>query len=196
MANALEIEQLFHQGGVVRHGIDDLHAGVPQRQVTDGIEVDVFSVECPVFADLPSAREDGLGDTLRGRAAIGRVELDAEVRVRAARIVAGGENDAAVGPVLADDAGGGRRGEQAALAHNDPGHTIGRRHAENDLDRLPVVITAITAQHECAALEVRLGVEDRLDKVFQVVGRLELPDFFAQTGGAGALVGEGLGGDG
>ena len=98
--------------------------------------------------------------------------------------------------VFADKAGGGRRGEQAALANNDPGHAVGSRHAQNDLDRMAVVITAVTAENQRAALEVRLGVEDRLDKVFQVMGRLENPDLFAQTGGAGALVGKGPGADG
>ena len=35
LLNALEIEQLFHQGGIVRHWIDDLYSGVAQRQGTE-----------------------------------------------------------------------------------------------------------------------------------------------------------------
>ena len=62
----------------------------------------------------------------------------------------------------------------------------------------PTDLTSIagSTEHEYAALEVRLRVEDRLDEVFQVMGCLKLPDFLAQTGGAGALVRKGLGGDG
>ena len=30
LANAPEIEQRFHQGGVVRHGVDDLHTGIAE----------------------------------------------------------------------------------------------------------------------------------------------------------------------
>ena len=102
--------------------------------------------------------------------------------------MAGGEYDAAVAAVFADDAGGGRSRQQAALANDDPGHTVGRCHSDNDLDRLPIIVSAITAHDECAPPEVRLGIEYRLDKVFQVVGRLEDPDLFTQARGAGALV--------
>ena len=192
-ADAVEIEQVFHQGGVVRHRVDNLDAGVAERHAFEGIEVDVLCAEDAVAGDLAGARENGLGDTLRCRAAVGGVELDAEVLVGAAGVVAGREDDAAVGPVFADHAGGGRRGEQTALADQYFRDAIGGRHAENDLDGLPVVIAAVTAQHERAARERRPGVEDRLDEVFQVVRRLEDPDLLAQAGGAGALVGKGLG---
>jgi hypothetical protein len=40
-----------------------------------------------------------------------------------------------------------------------------------------------------------LGVEDRLDEVFQIVWLLEDPDLLAQAGGAGALTLERRGGD-
>ena len=83
--------------------------------------------------------------------------------------------------------------EQAALAHDDPGHAVGCRHAEYDLDRLPVVITAITAQGESTALEVSLCIEYRLDKIFQIMGFLENTDLFPQSGGTGTLIREGLG---
>lgn len=46
---------------------------------------------------------DAVGDGVGGRSAVGRVELDAEVAVDAARIVAGRQQDAALGANLCVD---------------------------------------------------------------------------------------------
>ncbi len=132
----------------------------------------------------------------RRRAPVRRVEFDPEVFIRSTGVVTGRQDDTAVGLVLADDAGGRRRGKQAALSDDDLGYAVGGRHADDDLDGLTVVITTITTQDQTAALEVRLGVEDRLDKVFQIVPGLKNPDLFAQPGGARSLICEGLGGNG
>jgi hypothetical protein len=119
--------------------------------------------------------------TAPGRAAVGDVELDAEVLVRAAGVVAGGQDDAARGLVLADQAGGRRRRQDAALPHHHPAKPLAGGHAQDDLDRLAVVEASVAADHQGARAAVASGpfpgVEDRLDEVLQVVGLLELLTF-------------------
>ena len=80
--------------------------------------------------------------------AIADIVLDAEIAVRAAGIVAGGEDDAAEGLAAADHAGGGGRRQEAALADQHPAEAVGGRHLEHGLDDLAVVVAAVAADHE------------------------------------------------
>ncbi len=113
-------------------------------------------------------------------AAIGGIELDAEVALGAAGVVAGREDDAALGGVFADHGRGGWGGEQAVAADQHATDAVGCRHADDGLDCLAVVIAAVTADHQGAALEIGHHIEDGLDKVLQVVGGLELGNGLAQ----------------
>ena len=169
---------------------------VAQAEAFEGVEIDILGLDGLVLTDRQGARVDRLGDLLRGRAAVGGVELDAEVAVRAARVVAGREDDAAGSGVLADHAGGGRGGEDAALADQAARHAVGGGHAQDHLDRLAVVEAPVAADHQGAAAQRVLGVEDALHEVFQVVLALEHADLFAQARGAGLLVVKRGGGDG
>ena len=114
--------------------------------------------------------------------------FDAEVAVRAAGIVAGGEDNAAEGPRPADDAGGRRRREYSVLTDQDPSETVGGGDFENDLDGFAVVKSPVTAHYQGLALIACQRIEDRLDKILQVVGLLEDRDLFPQAGSARALV--------
>jgi hypothetical protein len=125
----------------------------PSVTLADLVQVHRVGVDDPVAVDGLGAREHGVGDRLRRRAAGVDVELDAEVLVRPAGVVAGGQDDAALGLVLADDAGGRRRRQDAALADQRLGDTVGRGHAQDDLDRLAVVEAPVAADHQRAAVE-------------------------------------------
>jgi hypothetical protein len=78
----IEVEQLAHQRQVVGHRVDDLdhHRVDCWRQAA---EVDIGGVGQSVLV-IERARVDRVGDLLRRRAAVGAVELDAEVAVGAA----------------------------------------------------------------------------------------------------------------
>ena len=189
----VEVEQRLHELRVVVDRVDHVHRHRAEAGAADGVEVDAAPLDREVTVDHEGALVDRLGHLLRGGAAVGDVELDAEVLVRPARVVAGREDQAALGAVLANHAGGGRGGEEPALADDDPADPVGRRHAQDGLRGRAVVEAAVSADHQRAAREVRAGVEDRLDEVLQVAGLLEYADLLAQAGGAGALVREGVG---
>ena len=88
---------------------------------------------------------------------------------RPAGVVAGGEDDAAVGG--AEDGRRSRRGWRGSpLSHQHPRHAIGGGHPQDGLHRLAVVELAVAPHHQGAAPQVRPHVEDRLDEVLQIVG--------------------------
>ncbi len=84
----------------------------PMRDDAERVEIDVGRIDRLVGGDRFRAREDRVGDLLRRRAAVADVVFDAEIAVGAAGIVAGREDDAAIGAERADQAGDrGRRQE-------------------------------------------------------------------------------------
>ena len=103
-ADGREVEQGRHQRLVVGDRIEHLDRHPADLGGADAVEVEVGRVQGPVFADGLGAGEDRVGDLLRRRAAIADIVLDAEIAVRPAGIVAGGEDDAAEGLAAADHA--------------------------------------------------------------------------------------------
>ena len=71
--------------------------------------------------------------------------------------MAGRQDDAAERLVLADDVGGGRRRQDAALPDQHRAEAIGRGHADRDLDDLAVVVAAVAADHQRLALRSPRG---------------------------------------
>ncbi len=139
------------------------------------------------LGDLQRLGVDRVRDLFWRGAAVCGVELDAEVSIRTAGVMAGREDKAAEGLVLADHAGGGRRGENAAGADQKTPEAVCGGDADDGLDRLRVIIAAIPADHERVpgqALGRPDGIEDRLDEVCQVVAFRELGDLLAQAAGA------------
>ena len=190
-----EVEQRLHQLGIVGDRVDHLDGHAAEVAGAGRVEVDVGRVEDAVLGYGFGAGVDRIGDLLRRRAAVADVVLDAEVLGRPAGIVAGREDDAAEGAVLADDVRGGRRGEDAAAADEDAAEAVGGGHLHRDLDDLAVEVAAVAADHEGLALEALEAVEDRLDEVLDVVRLLEVRHLLAQARGAGLLVVEGRGGE-
>jgi hypothetical protein len=94
-AHGREIEQRVHQVGVVGDRVHDLDLHLAELLVAHMIDIHVRRPCDPVVCDLEAGRVDGAGDRLRCRPAVGDVELDAEIALRTARVVAGRENDAA-----------------------------------------------------------------------------------------------------
>ena len=195
-ANRREIKQRFHQFGIVGHRVDHFHLHVAHRLRPQPVEHRIGRIDDAVAIQRSAAGKDRVGDFFRRRPAVAGVVLDAEVALRPTGIVAGGKNQAAEAPVLADHAGGGRRRQNAALPHQNPAKAVGGGHFENDLGRLAVVVAPVAAQHQRAARRCIDGVEHRLDEVFQISRRLEYGDLLAQARGARFLVGEGSRGDG
>ena len=192
IADLIEVEQLLHQGDVVVDPIDHL-----DLQRTDAEGAGRIQGQCHLFADAVAVQRlrggvDGIGEGFGGRAAIGAIHLDAEVAIGAAGVMAGGEDDAGGGAVLADQVRGGRGGEDAAGGGDQPGHAMGGGHARDHADGAAVAVAAVAAHHQGSAGDARHGAQDRLDEALQVVRRLELATALAQAGGAGLLIGEGL----
>ncbi len=69
-ADRAEIEQAFHQVGIVLHGIDDFHNQIAQRVKAKSIEVDISFVEDLVGIDDLGAGIDRIRDLFRCRSAI------------------------------------------------------------------------------------------------------------------------------
>ncbi len=196
LADCRKIKQRLHQFGVVIHCVDHFNRHLAQLAAADHINRHIGSFQYAVLADGFALGKNRLGYCLGGGAAVAAVELDAEIAIRPAGIMAGRQNNAAEGMVFADHARSRRGGEDAALSDHDLAQAVGRRHLQDNLHRLAVVVAAIAAQHQGRTLRCGDAVEDGLHEIFKIIRLLEGADFFAQSRGAGLLVGKGLGGDG
>lgn len=192
----LEVEQLGHERLVVGDGIDDLDRRIGDRRGADRRQVDIRRIGNAVAVDRLGAGVDRVGYLFRRRAAIADIVLDAEVAFGTAGIVTGGKDEAAIGLARADHGRDGGRRQDAVLADQEPAHAVGRRHLQDRLDGLGVVVPAVAADHERAALDSVQAVEHRLHEVLEIVRLLEDRYFLAQAGRAGALAGNRLGLDG
>ncbi len=147
-ADRVEIEQLFHQRGIIGNRVDDFHIHVAKLLGADRIDVGIRGLGDHILRNCLGAGEDCLGDFFRRRPAIAYIVLDAEIFGRAAGIVAGGQDETAESLVLADDVGSGGRRQNAALADEDTAKAVGRRHLDGDLHHLAIVVAAVTADHQ------------------------------------------------
>ena len=186
-ADGVEVEQLLHQFRVVENRIDHFDRHLLDARQSRRIEVDVGRIADAVLGDGLRARKHGLGDLFRCRAAIGDVVLDAEIAIGAARIMAGRQDEAAAGAMLADDAADGRRRQNAALPQQHARVAVRSRHAQHRLDGRAVVVTPVAAQHQRLAMAVAERVEHALHEVFQVLRGAEERHLLAQARGAGPL---------
>ena len=110
--------------------------------------------------------------------------------------MAGGQHKTSVGAILSDQAGGGGGRQQAPASYQQSPDPIGRSHLDDDLCRLPVVVSAIATQHQGDALRVADGVQNGLNEVLKVMWLQDDLDFLAQARSSGLLVFERLGADG
>ena len=184
----VEIEQRFHQGGVIGDGIDHLDGQVADLHLAERIEVDIVALHDQIAVDRLRAGVDRLRHLFGRRAAIADIVLDAEILVRPAGIVAGGEDETAERLALADQVAGGGGGQDAALADDDAGEAVGGGHADRDLNHLAVEEAAVTADDQRRAILAVDRIEHRLDEIFRIMRLLEHPDLFAQAGCARLLV--------
>ena len=197
-AQRVEVEQRAHQLQVVADRVEDFDPHAVDLMAADALEVDVGRVGDQVFADRQAACVDRVGDALRCRPAVGRIELDAEVAIDTAFVVAGRQDQPTEGLVLADDARRGGSGQDAALPHHHAGEAIGRRDLDDKLRGLEVVVAAIAAHHQRAtgkALRRPYRVEHRLHEVGEIVRLDKLGHLLAQAAGAGLHARDGRGGD-
>ena len=192
-----EVEQALHQRGIVGDRIDDLDRHAAHRHLAQRIEVDVIGLDGQPAADRLGVGVNRIGHLFRRGAAVRDVVLDAEVFVRAARVVTGRQDQAAQRLALADHVAGRRGGQDAALTDHHTGKAVRRRHADRDLDHLAVQEAAVPADHQrLAGLFVTQRIEHRLDEVLGIMGLLKDADLLAKARGAGLLVEIGLGRDG
>ena len=189
-ADRVEIEQRLHQRQILGDGVDDLDRRVLELDGAEAVDVEVRRVGNVVGVDLLGSRENRLGDRFRRRAARPDIVFDAEIAVRAARIVAGGEDDAAESAEMADEPRDRRRRQDAALADHDPAEAVGGGDLRHDLDRLAVEEAPVAADHQRLAVEAFERIEDRLDEILKISRLLEDGHFLAQTRSAGLLVGK------
>ena len=190
-ADALEIEEQFHERCIVGDRIDDFDRHRTDCLHADPLEVDLPGPHASVFAESAAFLKDSLGDVGRRRPAVRDIVLYAEVTFRAAGIVAGGEDDAATRLLEPDQVRCSGRGKDTALSDNDAAVAVGSRHLQDRADRRAIVVAPVAAENEDGAGLRRNGIEDRLDEVLQIAGRFEDPDLLPKPRGARPLVVEG-----
>jgi hypothetical protein len=186
-----EVEQRFHQPGIIRNRIDHRHGHIAGLVIARPVEGDIGRIGNAVLRDLFACREDRFGDLLRRGAAVGGVVLDAEIAVRSAGIVTGRQDDTAKCAIFADHAGGRGCRKYAALADQHAPVSVGCRHLQNDLDRFAVVKAAVASQHQRSTRRCSDGIKDALHEVFQIVRLPECRNTLAQSGSARFLIGKG-----
>ncbi len=190
IGDAIEIEQLLHQRHEVIDAVDHLHLHRTDAEAAGSIDGDRRRFEDRVLLKGLGALEHRVGEAGRRRPAVGTVHLHAEVPIRAAGVVACREDDAADGLALADQVRGRWGGKDAAGGDDHLAEAVGRAHAQDHVDGATVAVTAVTSQHQRAALNTGQGAEDRFHKALQIVRLLELLAAFAQPGCAGLLIRE------
>ena len=121
-AKGREIEQAFHQRRVILDRVDHVDAHVTELVLPVAVERHVWRVQDAVLRDLACAGCDRGRDVLRSGATVREVVLHAKVAVGAAGVVARGQDDPAVGPPFADDAGCRGRRQDPAAPHEHPAH--------------------------------------------------------------------------
>ncbi len=180
-ADCVEIEQAFHQLGIIGDRIEDDDFGIADPARADLVDAAIYDIGNFVLVDHLGAGEDRLGDLFRCRSAVADIVFDAEIFIRAARIVACRKYHAAESLVFADHVGGGWRRKNAALTHHDAPEAIGGGHLDELLDHFAVIIASVAADHERLAGKTFQHIENRLDEVFSVIGLLENRNLLAQA---------------
>ena len=186
-----EIKQRFHQIRIIGSAADDAQFGVANAVTARLVERRQFDIGNRVLRQGFRNGKGGFGGVLRRRLPGSEVELDAEIAVLAARVVAGGQNNAEIGLVMADDVRSGRRGQEPVFAEQHQLRALRHRHFQDNGNRFIAVIAAIATEDERLARHSAERGENRLDKTLGVVRLLIMWHRLAQPGGAGALVSEG-----
>ena len=76
-ADSVEIEECFHQFGIVGDGIDDLDCHAAGFALAEFLKIHVVEIGYQVAVDFLGAREDRLGDLFRRRTSVRDIVLDA-----------------------------------------------------------------------------------------------------------------------
>ena len=190
LPDAVEVDQALHHRDVVGNWIDDLDRHQPERRGPDRVERRRVCREDAVGVDRPGAREDRVGDQLRRRTAIGDVELQTEIAVFAAGIMAGRQDEAAKGAARADKVRDRRRRQHAALSHDGTGRAIRREHEQDDADRRVVEEPPVAADHDRVARDAADAVDHGLDVVLQIARLTEDGRLLAEARCSGPLPGD------
>src|SRR5262249_30290975 len=185
--DGIEIEGRLHQPLIVGDGVDDLDVHRGNLRRAQAIEVDIARIGRPVLIDQLRPGEYRFGNLFGRRTAVADVVLDAEIAVRAARVVTRRQNDAAEGPMFTDHIGCGWRREEAAATDENPAKAVRCRHPDHRLDDVPIVEAPVAAYDERLAGESLQRIEDRLNEVLRIARLLENRDLLAKAGGAGPL---------
>lgn len=178
-----EVEQGFHQVGVVRHGIEHLDGRRAEAGGAEPVEIDVLGLQCTVPGDAPRRHEDGFGHPFGRRPAVGDIHLHAEIPRRPAGIMARRQQDPAGGRALAD-----QTGDRPAPREWCESHSCGAIFTTGWI--AVGMITPIAAHHERGVPGQARTVEDRLHEVLEIVRLQERRDRFAQARRSRRLVGE------
>ena len=188
-----EIEQAFHQRGIIGDRVDHLHHHAANLTGADAVQSDIAGHGQPAINRL-CAGKDGFGHRFRRRATVGDVVLDAEILIWPGGIVAGRKDQAAAGAIFADDMAGGRCRQDTAPPDQHPAIAIGRRYADGLGDHYAIMKSPVAADHERCAFGAVHHVEHRLNEVFRVIRLGKHPHLLAQPGCARFLPCKGRGG--
>lgn len=110
------------------------------------------SIEDFVLGNTLCLLEDPICHILRCRAPVRHIVLDTKVVVGSARIVACGQEDTAIGLILADDVGGCRGRENTVSANDKLLDPVGGSNLENLLDGRLGIVPPITAYNNSGTL--------------------------------------------
>lgn len=185
---ASKFKERLHQFGIIRYRIDHLDRHAIHFSRAQATKVNVRRIDNLIFRNGFRTVENGIRHFFRCRTTIADVILDAEIPVRAARIMAGRQNNTAEGFVFSDDATDSRGRQDTILSDHDFSDAVGCRHFQDDLYGRAVEIPAVSTQHKRLALDVTDRIENGLDKILEVMRLLKHRNRFAQTGCARILV--------
>merc|ERR1719461_593326 len=174
----LEVEAFLQQCQVVLNAIKDFNS------FSVACTVDCWAAKVEIrhaFADLElcdlcSPFHHFVGHLLRSWAAVLTIVLDAEVIIRASRVMRCRANKTAkrheTVTVAANHSRRGRCGEEPVSSAPDLADAVGESHFDDDLDCRIIPVTAVPRNHQCSAFNRNIAVlqcvKDTLHIVVQV----------------------------
>ena len=123
-----EIKQLFHQIGVIADRINHINLHCSQMAGVVPVKVNIPGLGNSVPFKFLARFIHCIGKRGRSRAAIGNIELDAEISIRSARVVAGRQHYAASGLIFSYQMGNRWRRQQSVLTDHYPPNAVGGGH--------------------------------------------------------------------
>mmetsp|Transcript_9399 Transcript_9399/g.16174 ORF Transcript_9399/g.16174 Transcript_9399/m.16174 type:complete len:276 (-) Transcript_9399:54-881(-) len=171
----VKVVDLLHQLQVLVNRVDYLHLEVVELKRADFREVNLRKLCNLNFSNLCRFFIDRVSESFRSRTSICAIVLDAPVSIRAAGVVAGSHQEAAVCFQSSNDTRCSWRGKDPIVAHDYFSGAVGSCDLNNYLTGLLIEIPSVSTKYHGTPFDFMCweGIERCLNKVVEIETVLE-----------------------